>query len=142
MDCHSGACSEWRQGGARITVVYDFCVGRTLPVTIVITMLAPSGDRAVPALFDLLYDHHDACSEWRQGGARITVVYDFCVGRTLPVTIVITMLAPSGDRAVPALFDLLCGHHDACSKWRQGGTRITVLSDLCTNDITSYGAVG
>ena len=42
------------------------------------------------------------------------------------------MLAPSGDRAVPALFDLLYGHHDACSKWRQGGARITVLSDLCT----------
>ena len=44
--CNSGACSEWRQGGARITGLSDFCVVRTLPVT---TMLDPSGDRAVPA---------------------------------------------------------------------------------------------
>ena len=29
--CHSGAFSEWSQGGARITGLYDFCVGRTLP---------------------------------------------------------------------------------------------------------------
>ena len=54
---------------------------------------------------------------------------------------VTVVLAPSGDRAVPALFDLLYDHHDACSKWRQGGARITVLSDLCTNDITGYGGV-
>ena len=86
-----------------------------------------------------LYCNSGACSEWRQGGARITGLSDFCVGRTLPVT---TMLAPSGDRAVPALFDLLCCQHDACSKWRQGGARITVLYDLCTNDINGYGAVG
>ena len=32
-------------------------------------MLAPSGDRAVPALFDLLYCYHNACPKWRQGGA-------------------------------------------------------------------------
>ena len=56
--------------------------------------------------------------------------------------IVTTMLAPSGDRAVPALFDLLCGHHDACSKWRQGGARITVLSDVCTMTLLVMGAVG
>ena len=67
----------------------------------------------------------------------------FCVDRTLPVTIIVTtMLAPNGDRAVPALFDLLYFHDDVCSMWRQGGTRIIVLSDLCTNDINSYGAVG
>ena len=53
-----------------------------------------------------------------------------------------TMLAPNGDRAVPALFDLLYCHYDACSMWRQGGARITVLSDLCTDDINGYGAVG
>ena len=52
------------------------------------------------------------------------------------------MLAPSGDRAVPALFDLLYCHHDAYSKWRQVGARITVLSDSCTNQINVYGAVG
>ena len=86
-----------------------------------------------------LYCNSGACSEWRQGDARITGLSDFGVGRTLPVT---TMLAPSGDRAVPALFDLLCCQHDACSKWRQGGARITVLYDLCTNDINGYGAVG
>ena len=87
-------------------------------------MLAPSGDRAVPALFDLLYGHHDACSKWREGGARITGCLILCVGRTLRIAIllpqcllqvetgrcphcliccVVTMLlAPSGDRAVPA----------------------------------------
>ena len=61
------------------------------------------------------------------------------------------MLAPNGDRAVPVLSDFSFGihgtailycHSDACSKWRQGGARITVLSDLCTNDITGYGGVG
>ena len=52
------------------------------------------------------------------------------------------MLAPSGDRAVPALFDLLYGHHDACSKWRQGGDRIIVLSDLYTMTLLVMGAVG
>ena len=50
-------------------------------------MLAPSGDRAVPALSDFwfgihetvnyLYCHSGACSKWRQGGARITVSFDF-----------------------------------------------------------------
>ena len=68
------------------------------------------------------FDTGTADEESWEGGARIT---PNCY-------IVTTMLAPSGDRAVPALFDLLCGHHDACSKWRQGGARITVLSDLCT----------
>ena len=115
-------------------------------------MLAPSGDRAVPTLSDfsfgiqetvILSCHSGACSKWRQGGVRITGLYDFCVDRTLPVTIIVTtMLAPNGDRAVPALFDLLYFHDDVCSMWRQGGTRIIVLSDLCTNYINSYGAVG
>ena len=91
----------------------------------------------------ILYCHSGACSKWRQGGARITGLYDFFVDRTLPVTIIVTtMLAPNGDRAVPALFDLLYFHDDVCSMWRQGGTRIIVLSDLCTNDINGYGAVG
>ena len=73
---HSGACSDWRQGGARITGLSDLCVGRTLPVTkllpqcllqvetgryvhcliccIITKMLAPSGDRAVHASLDYL----------------------------------------------------------------------------------------
>ena len=52
-------------------------------------MLAPSGDRAVPALSDfsfgiqetvILYCHSGACSKWRQGGARITGLYAFLCG--------------------------------------------------------------
>ena len=103
-------------------------------------MLAPNGERAVPALSDcsfgihetvILYCHSGACSEWNQGGARITGLYDLFVGRTMPVTILLPrcllhvetgrcphcliccmipmMLAPSGDRAVPAsLYCLIC----------------------------------
>ena len=65
-------------------------------------MLAPSGDRAVPALFNVLYGHHEACSKRRQGGARITGCLIVCLGR--PVRIAI--------------------YHNDCSKWRQGGARI------------------
>ena len=78
-------------------------------------------------------DTGTADEESLKGGARITGCLIFwCRWDTANCYIVTTMLAPSGDRAVPALFDLLYGHHDACSKWRQGGARITVLSDLCT----------
>ena len=57
------------------------------------------------------------------------------------------MLAPHGDRAVPALTFLLLPnlssvffyHLDACSKWRQGGARITEFSDLSINEMYGYG---
>ena len=83
----------------------------------------------IPGLRPAVFDLHDACSEWRQGGASITGLADVCVGRTLPVTtllpqcllqvetgrcvhcliccIITMMLAPSGDRAVPASLDYL-----------------------------------
>ena len=75
-------------------------------------MLAPNGDRAVPALSILV----------------VNTTRLYCIVRL--------MLAPSGDRAVPAsLFffifvgvigrcQLLCCYPNACSKWRQGGARI------------------
>ena len=98
-------------------------------------MLAPSGDRAVPAFFDLLYCYHNACPKWRQGGAGIflfAILLPQCLLQVetercrhcLSCYIVTTMLAPSGDRAVPALFDLLYCYHTACSKWRPGDARI------------------
>ena len=67
--CHSGACSQWSQGGTRITGLYGFlCRWDTASYYIVTTVLAPNGDRAVPALFDLLYCHHDACSSGDRAG--------------------------------------------------------------------------
>ena len=67
------ADEESWEGGARITVCL-ILLGRcdTANCYIVTTVLAPSGDWAVPALFNLLYGRHDACFKWRQGGARIT----------------------------------------------------------------------
>ena len=124
FDLHN-ACSEWRQGGARIVWFFVWYTWNSF-----------------------LYCHSGACSEWRQGGARFTGLYDFCVGRTRPVTILLPqcLLQMETGRCPYCLnlelFDLLYCHHDACYTWRQGGARMTVLSDLCTNDINGYGAVG
>ena len=81
----TGTADEERwEGGARITGCLIFrLVYRKLSFCIVIVVLAPSGDRAVPASLDcmifvvwighcpLLYCYHNACSIWRRGGARI-----------------------------------------------------------------------
>ena len=62
-------------------------------------------------------DTGTADEESWDGGARITGCLIFlCRCDTANCYIVTTVLAPSGDRAVPALFDSLYGHHDACSK--------------------------
>ena len=96
------ADEESWEGGARITgCLILLCRCDTAIVT---TMLAPSGDRAVPALFNLLYGHHDACSKWRQGGARITGCLIF-----------VCRYEHS---------ELLYCYHNTCSNWRQGGARI------------------
>ena len=78
------------------------------------TMLAPSGDRAVPALSDFWF------------GMKLSFVY--CHSGA----------CSNNDRAVPtALYCLIFGHcqllychNDVCSKWRQGGAGITELSDF------------
>ncbi len=62
------------------------------------------------------YDKHNACSAWRQGGARI----DFFL-------------------LLPNLSSVFFYHLDACSKWRQGGARITELSGFCINEMYGYG---
>ena len=63
---------------ASLDCLISLCRQDTASYYIVTTMLAPSGDRAVPVLFDLLYCHNDAFSKWRQGGAHITGLFDFC----------------------------------------------------------------
>ena len=96
-------------------------------------MLAPSGDRAVPALSEFWFGIHETVifvlSQWyllqvEAGRCPHHWIVFFCVGRTLPVTILLPqcllqmetgrcphcliccivtmMLAPRGDRAVPA----------------------------------------
>ena len=120
------ADEESWEGGTRITGCLIFrLVYRKLSFCIVIVVLAPSGDRAVPASLDCMI---------------------FFVDRTLPVTIICILLLPQcllqmeTGRGPHCL--ICCIIHDACSTLRQGGARITVLSDLCTSDINGYGAVG
>ena len=76
--CHSGACSEWRQVDSRINGLSDFCVGWTLSVTILFPpcLLQVETGPCPHWLNYRIYCHHDACSKWRQGGARITELSD------------------------------------------------------------------
>ena len=79
--CHSGACSKWRQGSARITGLYEFFVDRTLPVTIIVTtMLAPNGDRACP--------HCSIC-------CLFTMMFAPCGDRVVPASLYCLICVPT-----------------------------------------------
>ena len=135
--CQHDACSKWRQGGARIIGLSDLCVYRRLPITILLQqcLLQVETGRCPHCLNCCIYCQHDACSKWRQGGARIIGLSDLCVYRRLPITILLQqcLLQMETGWCLHCLNCCMSCHHDACSKWRQGGARITVLSCSCTS---------
>ena len=105
----------------------DLCVGRTLSIPVLLPqcLLQVETWRCPHCLNCCMYCQHDACSKWRQGGARIIGLSDFCVGMRLPITILLLqqcLLQVQTGRCPHCLNCCMSCHHDVCSKWRTAYT--------------------